>query len=122
MANVDSDIGNRAGLQRGAKGTATWIGRLFAAIGIEIKSRSHRHSRLQLIETLQLGGRRQLMLVLCDEQEYLVAAGPDSVHSITPTRPTAIAASEPSIRQGRVGLGSHDTLSLPTIPKRRFSF
>jgi hypothetical protein len=39
--------------------------------------------RLQLIETLQLGGKRHLMLVQCDGQSYLVGAGGDSVQSIT---------------------------------------
>jgi flagellar biogenesis protein FliO len=39
--------------------------------------------RMQLLETLNLGGRRQLMLVVCDGQSYLVGAGGDSVHSLT---------------------------------------
>ena len=38
--------------------------------------------RMELIETLQLGGKRQLLLVSCDGQRYLVGAGGDSVHSI----------------------------------------
>jgi hypothetical protein len=37
---------------------------------------------MELIETLQLGGKRQLLLVSCDGQRYLVGAGSDSVHSI----------------------------------------
>jgi hypothetical protein len=37
---------------------------------------------MELIETLHLGGKRQLLLVLCDGQRYLVGAGGDSVHSI----------------------------------------
>jgi len=37
---------------------------------------------MELVEMLQLGGRRQLMLVVCDGQRYLVGAGGDSVQSI----------------------------------------
>jgi hypothetical protein len=53
----------------------------FAGMG---KARSER--RLQLVETLQLGGKRQLMLVLCDGQLVLVGAGGDSIHSIAEMR------------------------------------
>jgi hypothetical protein len=49
----------------------------FAGLG---RVRSER--RMELIETLQLGGKRQLLLVMCDGQRYLVGAGGDSVHSI----------------------------------------
>lgn len=38
---------------------------------------------MELVETLPLGGKRQLMLVLCDGQRVLVGAGSDGVHSIT---------------------------------------
>jgi flagellar biogenesis protein FliO len=38
--------------------------------------------RMELIETLQLGGKRQLMLVSCDSQRFLVGAGGDSISSI----------------------------------------
>jgi flagellar biogenesis protein FliO len=38
--------------------------------------------RLELIETLPLGGKRQLMLVLCDGLRVLVGADGDGVHSI----------------------------------------
>jgi len=37
---------------------------------------------MKLVETLQLGGKRQLMLVSCDGQRYLVGAGADGVQSI----------------------------------------
>ena len=45
-------------------------------------SRVRGKRRLELIETLPLGGKRQLMLVLCDGQRVLVGAGGDGVHSI----------------------------------------
>ncbi len=53
----------------------------FAGIG---KPRSKR--RMELVEMLQLGGKRQLMLVVCDGQRYLVGAGGDSVQSIAEMR------------------------------------
>ena len=42
--------------------------------------------RMELIERLELGGKRQLLLVVCDGQRYLVGTGGDSVHSITRMR------------------------------------
>jgi hypothetical protein len=41
--------------------------------------------RMQLVETLNLGGSRQLLLVMCDGQKYLVGAGL-SVNSLTSPR------------------------------------
>jgi flagellar biogenesis protein FliO len=41
---------------------------------------------MTLIDRLELGGRRQLLLVECDGQRYLVGAGGDSVHSIAEIR------------------------------------
>ena len=38
--------------------------------------------RMELVEVLQLGGRRQLMMVACDGRRYLVGTGGDGVHSI----------------------------------------
>ena len=39
--------------------------------------------RMELIEKLELGSRRQLMLIVCDGREYLVGAGADGIHAIT---------------------------------------
>jgi hypothetical protein len=38
--------------------------------------------RMELIETLSLGGKRQLMLVVCDGRRVLVGAGGDSIQSL----------------------------------------
>lgn len=38
--------------------------------------------RMKLVETLSLGGKRQLMLVECDGQKYLVGAGVDGAQTI----------------------------------------
>ena len=37
---------------------------------------------MRVVESLALGGRRQLLLVMCDEQEYLVGTGAESVETI----------------------------------------
>ena len=58
-------------------GMRTLFQKGFGAMG-----RGRGEPRMELLETLQLGGKRQLMLVLCDGQRYLVGAGGDSVHSI----------------------------------------
>lgn len=38
--------------------------------------------RMELVETLPLGGKRQLLLILCDGRRFLVGVGGDSVFSI----------------------------------------
>ncbi len=54
---------------------------------------------MELVETLSLGGKRQVMLIECQGERYLVGCGPDAVATIekvtpdTPTgRPAAPAA------------------------------
>jgi hypothetical protein len=38
--------------------------------------------RMELVEVLALGGKRQLLLVVCDGRRYLVGAGGDGVQTI----------------------------------------
>ena len=38
--------------------------------------------QMQLVETLELGGRRHLMLVTCGDEQFLVGGGIDSVETI----------------------------------------
>jgi Flagellar biosynthesis protein, FliO len=38
--------------------------------------------QLRLVETLALGGKRELMLVTCGEESFLIGGGPESVESI----------------------------------------
>jgi len=45
--------------------------------------------RMQLLEVLPLGGKRQLMLVECDGLRYLVGAGGESVNAIAAIGPVA---------------------------------
>ncbi len=83
------------------KGCAAWVMR-----GLEQTRNSRRRRRMKVVESLALGGRRQLLLVLCDEQEYLVGAGAEGVETIVPRQPGTVAA------QGHAqsGAGVHGAL------------
>jgi flagellar biogenesis protein FliO len=45
------------------------------------------HTQLRLVETLPLGGKRQLMLVSCGGESFLVGGGADSVETIVRVKP-----------------------------------
>ena len=70
------------------KGLAGWLIRM-----LRMGSWSGRKApaQMELVETLQLGMKRQLMLVVCDGQRYLVGGGPESVDAIVPLCGTASA-------------------------------
>ena len=66
-------------------GLAAWLfGWLRTSLRVKItgigKARAKPH--LELVEMLQLGGKRQLMLVRCDGERYLLGAGEGGIHSI----------------------------------------
>jgi flagellar biogenesis protein FliO len=47
------------------------------------RTRSGRMQKeMKLVETLALGGKRQLMLVSCGDQRFLIGAGADGVQTI----------------------------------------
>jgi flagellar biogenesis protein FliO len=63
-----------------------WPGGL-AGWMLETLRRLHRESRpearlMRLVETLPLGGKRQLMLVSCAGEHFLVGGGPESLETI----------------------------------------
>jgi len=64
-----------------AQGLAGWLLGLWRAKKGE---RGSRQRRLRLVETLALGGKRQLMLVECGGASFLVGGGFESVHTIMP--------------------------------------
>lgn len=66
-----------------------------ATSGFGSLGKARADKRMELIETLQLGGKRQLMLVRCDGMEYLVGAGGDSVHSISEMSPQQVTSAGP---------------------------
>jgi len=67
-----------------------WPGSL-AGWMLEILRRLHRESRpearlMRLVETLPLGGKRQLMLVSCAGEHFLVGGGPENLETIVRVR------------------------------------
>ena len=44
--------------------------------------RAGQQKQMRLVETLALGGQRQLMLVSCGDEHFLVGGGMDSVETI----------------------------------------
>jgi flagellar biogenesis protein FliO len=49
--------------------------------------RQMQRKRLRLVETLPLGGKRQLMLVTCAGESFLVGGGMESVETIVRLKP-----------------------------------
>jgi flagellar biogenesis protein FliO len=78
--NAGSRVAGSLRASHGAGATLHWMRRLLER-GMPVLARSRAVRRLELIETLPLGGKRQLMLVACDGQRFLVGAG-EGVHSI----------------------------------------
>ncbi len=72
---------------------AGWVLRLLRGW----RGREMQREQLRLLETLSLGGKRQLMLVTCAGERFLVGAGPESVETIVPLKsgilPDALAES-----------------------------
>jgi flagellar biogenesis protein FliO len=60
-------------------GLAGWVLRLVR--GWQGRRQLQRE-QLRLVETLSLGGKRQLMLVTCAGERFLVGGGPESVETI----------------------------------------
>ena len=65
-----------------------------------VRRATKRHMRL--IETLPLGAKKQLLLVACDGERFLIGTGPESVQSILRVRPQTIA--EDSSNTAEVGV------------------
>jgi hypothetical protein len=60
------------------QGLAGWVLGLLRGLG----QREAQVKHMQLIETLALGGKRQLMLVSCGGERFLVGGGLESVETI----------------------------------------
>lgn len=56
--------------------------RLRAAFLDRAASVRSRHRHMELVESLSLGNRRQLFLVICDDHRFLVGAGADRVGTL----------------------------------------
>jgi|GEM_PF-1799180 len=72
-----------------------WVGAIVDLVKFSRKGKTVQ--RMHLVETLPLGGKRQLMLVECWGKKYLVGCGPDAVQTIAPVEMTQTApAPQPS--------------------------
>ncbi len=72
---------SEATMPREIGGVAGWLlGKMRSARLSVVRSRAERS--LKLVETLSLGGRRQLMLVSCEKKKFLVGVGADGVQTI----------------------------------------
>jgi flagellar biogenesis protein FliO len=60
----------------------TLIGRVLRLAGVWGASRGQSQKRMRVIETLSLGAKKQLVLVTCDGDRFLVGTGPDHVQTI----------------------------------------
>jgi hypothetical protein len=69
--------------------------------GLEAARTGGKRRRLRVVESLALGGRRQLLLVMCDEQEYLVGTGAESVETIVPRQPAQMEAGNEGAAAGQ---------------------
>jgi len=73
-------------------GLAAWLLMHFAGrlhLRFPRMGRPRDERRMKLTETLSLGGKRQLMLVICDGQSFLVGTGGDGVGTIVAITPGA---------------------------------
>ncbi len=61
------------------KGLAGWIVGLVQGQWPGFKSQQ---KQMRIVETLSLGGKRQLMLIECAGESFLVGGGLDNVHTI----------------------------------------
>ena len=64
----------------------TWL-QTVIQLGLKTMGSTRGARSMELLETLSLGGKRQLMLVVCDGHRYLVGVGADSVSTITEVNP-----------------------------------
>lgn len=91
MQIVSSRIDGGGGRIRQAAEAVTPGGLAGWVLGL-IRGREMRKTakHLRVVEHLALGGRRQLTLIVCDGERFLVGGGPDGVETIVPVgRPLA---------------------------------
>lgn len=77
-------------------GLASWVLGWLRGLGAQGRSVQR---QMKLLETLPLGGKRQLMLVSCGGRQYLVGGGAESVQTIV-----CVAADADGVRDGSEGL------------------
>ena len=73
---------------RDTGGLVSWV---LGVLGEWRGERVSQRRQLKLVETLALGGKRQLMLVTCGGQSFLLGCGPESVETIVRLNDEALA-------------------------------
>ena len=63
-------------------GWAGWLIEAFARVRSRMARSYPAEPAMQLVETISLGGRRQLSLVRCGTQQFLIGCGADQVQTI----------------------------------------
>ena len=61
-------------------------------------SRRPSKRQMEVLETLTLGPKKQLLLVRCNEERYLVGTGAESVQTMVRIYPNAAASREAAVR------------------------
>jgi len=79
-----------AGVKQRTQAAGTALRRVFEKLNAVRSSDTNPH-QMRLVDSLPLGNRRQLLLVVCDNQRYLVGAGADSVGSILAVEPGTVS-------------------------------
>lgn len=74
-----------------AQGLAGWVLRMMRGRGY-LREAAEREMRLE--ETLSLGGKRQLLLISCAGERFLVGGSMESVEVIVPVRPAVTRKAE----------------------------
>lgn len=83
--HVDAARLSYAGSERGGSGLAGWLLESWAHLkenGSRLGVRTDQR-QMKVIETLSLGGRRQVVLIECAGEKLLIGVGPDSIQTIT---------------------------------------
>lgn len=68
-------------------GLAGWLLGIFGRVNLQWAQPRVQRKHMRVVEQLNLGGRRQLTLVSCDGERFLVGSGPDAVQTMTRVRP-----------------------------------
>jgi flagellar biogenesis protein FliO len=76
-------------------GLAGWLMAWMHTLRLGATMRLKTRKRMSLVETLSLGGKKQLLLVTCAGERFLVGTGSDSVQTIVRIHPESDALKRP---------------------------
>ena len=77
VTDEDRSLSSRQG-----DGFAGWLIEVLQAVWLRAKVRHDAKRQMFIIENLSLGSRKQLLLVSCAGEQFLVGTGAESVHTI----------------------------------------